>query len=360
MQIWLDLRFLKNNLYSNFIIELVKNLVITNTNNQYIIYINSNSYNEKIILWLEKTQNCKIKKIEIENLSIKEQIHFLKILKNDKNNLMIFFNHFKPIFYRWFYYTFVLNLKDIYYWNFDSSFSKYKYLYLLEKNLQKSQKIICLDESTKNELIERFNINENLIYFIDWFFADTNLNHIKKDIEINIKTKHSIKNDYLIYSCWDWIEKNIEKLVQIFDKIENNIELIILWETISKNIFLRNKIINLWLQDRIKFISPIKDSEKPLIYKQSIWVIFPSLYETFPFCLADTINLNTPIIASNLKNIQNVFWEKIKYFSPISKSDMIKNINDFVKSKQQKVDYSEIINKYWVENTTKQLIKIIN
>jgi len=270
---------------------------------------------------------------------------------------MIFFNHFKPIFYRWDYYTFVLNLKDIYYWNFESSFNKYRYLYLLEKNLQKSQKIICFDENTKNELVERFNIREDTIKYIHWFFKDINL---EKELDINIKIKYSIQNDYLLYSCWDWIEKNLEKLVQIYDKVEKNIDLIIIWDKISKNIFLRNKIVNLWLQDRIKFLSPIKDSEKPLIYKQSIWVVFPSLYETFPFCLSDAIKHDTPIITSNIKSLENIFWDKVDYFSPISKVDMLKKINNYIKKENKTADYSEIRNNLSINKTAQELIDIIN
>ena len=39
------------------------------------------------------------------------------------------------------------SLKDIYYQNFSNYISKYKYLYLLEKNLKNSRKVICFDEN---------------------------------------------------------------------------------------------------------------------------------------------------------------------------------------------------------------------
>jgi len=363
MLLWLDLRFLKNDLYSNFILELIQNLIINNWNNRYTIYINSDNKDNTHISKLSLNKNCKIKIIEIKNFSLKEQIHFLKILNNDKNNLTIFFNHFKPIFYRWNYYTFVLSLKNIYYWNFKSSLSKYKYIFLLEKNLEKSEKIICFDNNTKNELTERFNIKEEKINIIHWFFKDSLINKLdiwKNEINIDIKAKYWIKNNYLIYAYWDWIEKNIEKLIQIYDKINKNTDLIILWDKISKNIFLRNKIINLNLQNRIKFVSQIKNSEIPLLYKQSIWTIFPSLYETFPFELSNAIKYNIPIIASDLTNLKNIFWDTIKYFSPISRIDMIKQINKFIQNNTQNKEYNNIIKNYSLSLTSEQLIKIIN
>ncbi|MDF1682902.1 MAG: hypothetical protein P1U46_04265 [Patescibacteria group bacterium] len=80
---------------------------------------------------------------------------------------MIFFNHFKPVFYKKPYITFCLSLKDIYYTNFNSYIEKYKFYYLIEKNLKNSEKIICLDQNTQKELIEKFDINENKINIIN-------------------------------------------------------------------------------------------------------------------------------------------------------------------------------------------------
>jgi hypothetical protein len=51
--------------------------------------------------------------------------------------------------------------------DFNSYFEKYRYLFLMEKNLNKSRKIVCLDQNTKNELVEKFNIKEEKINIIN-------------------------------------------------------------------------------------------------------------------------------------------------------------------------------------------------
>lgn len=357
MLIGIDLRFLNNDLYSKFVINLVTMLIKNNDENKYNLYINSpfiSNENE-----LTQIKNVSIKKVDIKNFSIKEQIKFLKILKNDKNNLMIFFNLFKPIFYKWEYFIFISSLKDIYYWDFNTSFKKYKYIFLLEKNLKNSRKIICFDENTKSELIERFNLKEESIFSNEWFFLHDKITESKEHLKIDISSKYLIQKKYLIYSGWDWIEKNIDKLIWVFSKLEEEIDLIIFWNNIAKNIPLRNLIIKYSLQNRIKFLSGIKNTEKYILYKKSIWVIFPSLYETFPFHLWEPVNYNIPIIASNLKSISNIFWEEIEYFSPISKSNMLEKINIFINTKQKKPDYESIKEKFSPENSAKTLIDII-
>jgi hypothetical protein len=93
MKIGLDLRFIKNDLYSEFVIELIEELTYADKENHYVIYTNSK--------WeVEETDNTSIKYIGVENGSVKEQFQFLKVLKKDKNDIMIFFNHYKPLLYK--------------------------------------------------------------------------------------------------------------------------------------------------------------------------------------------------------------------------------------------------------------------
>ena len=73
MKIWIDLRFVKNELYSRFAIQLIKTFIEQNKQNDYIVYTND------FLEWFN-FENCNIKKINIKNGSIKEQFEFLKIL----------------------------------------------------------------------------------------------------------------------------------------------------------------------------------------------------------------------------------------------------------------------------------------
>lgn len=355
MKIWLDLRFISNNLYSTFIMELVKWLIEKDKTNNYIIYTNST------LEWFN-FDNTIIKNVWIKNFSLKEQTTYLKILKNDKNNLMLFFNHYKPVFYVWNYFTLVSSLKDVYYSDFSNYFEKYSFLYLLEKNLKKSTKIICLDENTNRELIEKFNIEESKIAYLKWFFPNADKLSTIEYLKINIRTKYDLKNEYFIYSGWEWVEKNYEKLIHVFEKLKKEwkqIDLVFLWDQISRNISLRNIILDLNMQKNIHFMWVIKPAEKILFYKNSIWTIFPSFYEPFPFRLTEPLYFDTPIISSDIKNIKNIFWEKINYFSPISVNSIYETIKSFIETNNNKTNYEEIKNKYKKEDTINQLLEII-
>jgi len=356
MKIWLDLRFINDDLYSSFIIELVKWIIYQNKSNTFIVYTN------KILEWFDY-KNCNIKKVSILNNSIKEQFSYNKILKNDKNTLMIFFNHYKPLFYKWEYYTLLPWLKDIYYNNYSNYFHKYIFLYLLENNLKKSNEIICFDKNTSEELTEKFNIKEEKISIINWFFPNKEFLTSVEDLKIQIRTKYDIKNDFYIYSWWEWVEKNYEKLIHVFKKLKNewkNIDLVILWKKITKNIPLRKLILKLEMQKNIHFVSVIKQNEKILFYKSSKWVIFPSFYEPFPFRLTEPLYYNTSIIASDIKNIKSIFNENINYFSPISVNSIYESVKKDILNPRIIINYNEIKKEYSKEKTIAQILDIIN
>jgi len=52
---------------------------------------------------------------------------------------------------------------------------------------------------------------------------DPNTSFIE-NINIDIKQKYNIRNDYFIYSGGDGIEKNVERLIYIFTKINREKE----------------------------------------------------------------------------------------------------------------------------------------
>jgi glycosyltransferase involved in cell wall biosynthesis len=356
MKIWLDLRFITDELYSSFIIELVKWIIIQEKSSKFIIYSN------KDLKWFD-LENCIINNVWIPNNSSKEQTQFNKILKNDKNDLVIFFNHYKPVLYKWEYYTFIPSLKDIYYNNFSNYFYKYLYLFLLEKNLKNSSKVICFDKNTSDELIEKFNINEEKINLINWFFPNKEKLTNIEDLKINIRAKYDIKNNYYIYSWWEWLEKNYEKLVHVFKKLKDewtNIDLVLLWKNITRNIPLRKIILELNMQKNIHFVSVIKQNEKILFYKNALWTIFPSFYEPFPFRLTEPIYYNSNILASDLKNIKSIFNEQINYFSPISVNSIYEAVKNDLINQKNIINYNSIEEKISKEKTIAQILDIIN
>lgn len=355
MKIWLDLRFLqKGDEYSNFVFKIAQVIVNSEKNINFNIYLNLAF--SHINFW-ENSNNTVINE---KAWSIKEQTKFLKKLNLDNNDLMIFFDYKKPLRYKKDYIMFLENLVDFHYPPKKNIFKKYFENYLLNVNSSNAKQIICFNKLTKDEVNDKLNIFEDNIKIIKAFYNKKDILN-NKEINLDIKIKYNIKWDYFIYSAWSWVYKNLDRLLEVFAKFKEeniNLNLVIIDDTTIKDLNLRKTIIDNKIQDKIYFIWKVDNSEKQKFYENSLWVIFPSLYESFPFSMEEAINFNSKIIASNIKNIKEIFWEKINYLNPTNTYDMYEKLINLSKSKN-KTNYKEIFEEYSLTDTAKSLIKII-
>lgn len=354
MQIWLDLRFLKSNdKYSTFVAVLIQNLIHSDTENTYTLYLSEKT----------KTQfppQLKVEYIKEEPSSITEQIKFNSKLKKDNNYLMIFFNENKPLLFKWKYILFIKDLKELHYQEESNLIKKYIKNLFLNISLKNSKKVICFENQTKNELNEKLNIPEYKIEILYPFFNLSKFPTTK--VITDIKTKFSIKWEYFIYSWWKWNNKNLSKLIEVFTKLNKRkceINLVVLDQEVTEDINFRNEVVKMWIVEKIFFIWITTPEEKKAFYHYSIWSIFPSLYESFPFDLTESISYKSPILASSLKQIKEIMWDTISYFSPVSTIDTIEAIENFISKPKQHTDYKEISKIYNPQNTVKKLINII-
>jgi len=354
MQIWLDLRFLKSwEKYSTFVAILIQNLIHLDSENKYTLYLSDKT----------KTQfplQLKVEYIKEEPWSLFEQINFNSKLKKDNNFLMIFFNEKKPLLYKWNYILFIKDLKNLHYQDNSNSMNLFLEKLFLTNSLKNSKKVICFEQNTKEELNEKLNISEEKIEILYPFFTLNKVPTTK--IITNIKTKFSINWEYFIYSGDNWNNKNLSKLIEVFQKLNKkwcDISLVVLNQDITEDINFRKEVINSWIVEKIFFVWITTPEEKKAFYQYAIWSIFPSLYESFPFDLTESISYNSPILASSLKQIKEIMWDSISYLSPVSTIDMIEAIENFVSKPKQNIHYEEINEKFSPEKTVEKLINLI-
>ena len=354
MKIWLDLRLLQSSdYYSTFIALLLQKLISTDWEDSYTLYMSADTK-------AQFPSFINVELIKEEPGTFAEQLHFSRKLSKDKNNLMIFFNEEKPLRYKWDYIVFVKDLKEIHYEWEKSWFKKFFEWLFLNTSLENAKKIICFENHTRNELNEKFNITKTKLEIIYPFFTPENIQNIATIGDI--KTKYSIKWDYFIYSGWNGNNKNLSKLVEVFKKIrlrKQNISLVILDQEVTEDVNFRNEVVEADIVNQVFFIWDTLPEERKAFYESAAWTIFPSLYESFPFSLTEAISYNSPILTSSINQIQEIMWDSVAYFSPVSTIDMVEAIENFVSMWPKETNYNSLALKYNADSSAKQLLKVI-
>lgn len=340
MKIWIDARICdEDSLYALFCKELIEAFIAENSDHEIIVYTASN--------------------LKLNRKNIIHNITARKIFNRENFAFVIFFDYHIPTGYSWEYYIVLEGLKEIF-------FPKKQWIhrkihsYKLSKAIEKSKNIIALDGGTALELNERLNIIENKIRKIDGFFPTYSINSAPVTYS-DIKTKHNLRWEYLIYDSGNEVHNNFERILKTIKKLKDNniiIYIIILCDETTKDLDIRAKVIEYDIAKQILFLWSVAKDIEQLYYKQSLWVIFSSIYESFPFQFIKAIAYECHIFANDIPANRQIMKESISYLDPLS----IHNIRDTIKQQIEHkdwTDYTQVISQLSPHNSALQLSDIV-
>jgi len=141
--------------------------------------------------------------------------------------------------------------------------------------------------------------------------------------------------------------ETMQKLARRVEKVH----LIVLSETASKDVELRQKVLEYQIKNTILFLDGIKSSEKFFYYTGARAVLYPSIYESFCFDFISALSYGVPIIANDLKSTREIFGDSIHYANFLSAHRASERIEKFLNSGEGRRDYSEIFEDMTPEKT---------
>lgn len=178
--------------------------------------------------------------------------------------------------------------------------------------------IICISQSTKRDLLERYNIPEEKIA----------VSYLGNSLRIKPQSKSIIDSPYILYVGQRTGYKNFNLLLQAFAKskhINENFKLV----TFGGGRF-DNKEIE--LMDSLRVTGKIEhyqgeDALLATLYKYASTFVYPSLYEGFGIPPLEAMYYGTPVIVSNSSSIPEVVEDAGLYFEPTSVEDLTEKLN---------------------------------
>ena len=218
----------------------------------------------------------------------------------------------------------IVTVLDMMHEIFPESFSKFDKSSSQKKEAIKSADgIISISHSTKNDLINLFNVPEEKIKVI----------HLGNSLNLESKDEPLVKSPYFLYVAKRIGYKNFKMLLDVFIQLKkdyDNLKLVCCgggdFNSEERKILTDNNI----LKDVIYFNA--NDNTLANLYKNAIAFVYPSLYEGFGVSLLEAMSMKCPIIASNLSSIPEILGSAGLYIDPKSSEDlkqkMEKLIND--------------------------------
>jgi len=200
------------------------------------------------------------------------------------------------------------------------------------RNAAKNAKfIVCESQFVKSDIIKFLGISSDKIRIIPSVPPSYLVNlEIKADYLKEIKTKYELPERFLFYPAQFWYHKNHINLLRavslIAKKYKENIYVIFVG--LKKNNFMNtmDEMKKLGLENQVKYLGYVPDKDIPYLYKLSIALVMPTLFESVSIPIWEAFYLGCSVVSAAVCSLPEQIGNAGLLFNPYNIEDMAEKI----------------------------------
>ena len=328
----------RNRGIGRYSISLIRNIIINNPENEYILFANSNLYNVKsLFIDLISSDKYDVKYFQWYSpgplndqhlgdsskawYAVQARSYALSLINCDIVLITSFFEGFLdncitefdtsyklPPIALILYDLIPLIYKDLY---LDTNID-FKSYYL--KSIQKLSDIdglLVISKSVLHEANQYLNFNSDYLFNIssgcDIELFNLNVPELSFDYRDKIKS-----SKYILYSGAGDPRKNLHRLIEAYSNLHSSIlsqyKLVLVGKLIPEEIAQINTLIDQFNlpTDSLVLLGYVSDKVLASLYRSCSLFVFPSLHEGFGLPVLEAMNCGAPVIASNTSSIPEI------------------------------------------------------
>ncbi len=230
---------------------------------------------------------------------------------------------------------------------------------------QYTNAIITGSNDARNDITRLLDIHPKNVFAIPIsasYVFDTKISNKKKTLQkYNLDT-----TKYLFYPANAWPHKNHKRLFKAFARIQkkyNDIFLVLTGFSYNSDDDTKELVQKLNLEKHIHYLGYIDDKDMPILYKNALGLVFPSLFEGFGIPLIEAMKSNCPIMCSDVTSIPEVAGDAALYFDPLSVKDISEKLDLFLSNEKLRKNLvkkgKKQAQKYSYKTTAEQTLHVL-
>ncbi len=259
----------------------------------------------------------------------------------------------------------VVTIHDTCLYDLSKEAKDYHMMSLWENTARQAAGVITCSQNTKNDIIDRFNIEENKIDVVPWGISHENFCKTSHQFNLKILKRFNIERPYFLSVSCTKERKNISNLLagfKIFAQTDKVTQIVLLWDSPSRKILEEYK--ELIVEKRILFLNYVSDVELNSLYNEALATLFPSRYEGFGFPILESFACGTPVMTCNNSSLGEIGDKYAIYVGEDNVEQMAEVMHDMSTCKYKTAELSDAYINYaktftW-EKTAKAYISFYN
>lgn len=275
-------------------------------------------------------------------------ISLANTLKKSSFDILYFPGHVIPISYH--HPKIILTIHDVAFKKIPEDYSLKERLlnnFFTHKDLKKAKKIITVSQTSKKDIKQIYNIQENKIETIYPGYDQKRFYpHSQTDIKKTIK-KYDISKDYFIFIGRLVKNKNIPTLLRAYQELYQNFPQ---KEKIPQLVIgghghllpkLQKIAKNYKINSLVKWLGYVPSKDLGPLLSGAKAYIQPSTYEGFGIPIIEAMACKTTIISSTGGSLAEVVGKSGYLFSPYDNHKLFKNMQEVLHNQTQNILYKE-------------------
>lgn len=134
---------------------------------------------------------------------------------------------------------------------------------------------------------------------------------------------------YILYVGNHKPHKNVEGLIDAFavSHLRSDFD-VLLTGSLSGSV--TQRIAEYGLQDRVRALGLVKETDLPSLYRSANALVMPSRYEGFGLPLVEAMASGTPVLSSNRTSLPEVGGDAVSYFDPDDLGSIVASLNSLL------------------------------
>lgn len=341
MRIGIDARLygLEHAGLGRYVTKLVEEVLKQDRKNDYVLFLNS-AHSEEF----KNKKRIKVVTTNIPIYSVAEQAVLPFVFAKEKLDLLHVPHFNAPVLYQG---KLVLTVHDLI--KHDSKgpetttrhrwlylFKRFGYLSLTNTIAHRADHIIVPSNFVKEDVAKRLRVPLEKITVTYEAAAGSIKEVVLTDKErVNLFNKYHLAQPFIVYTGSVYPHKNVDLLVNAIEKHNQNKEVdlqlalicsrSVFWERLNKKITDRN------LQNWVKLLGFVEDTDVSKLYSQALALVHPSKMEGFGLTGLEAMSVGLPVISSNASCLPEVYGDAALYFNPNDVDDLVSCLETFIK-----------------------------